>query len=774
MGIEFALFGLGSQKADALLAKGKDEGSALLKFEVGGRAYEVERWLVRQNGSLKQDARRSYLKADGAKEALSPTDLKQRILEVLKFNEPLNPNAESRIFRYAVFTPQEEMKRILAESWGRNKARKDRLETIRKAFRIEDYKQAADNAIEIGRKMKARLKMLEERFFELERLKDMLKVEKTEITRLRFHIANESRRMERVEAKMGGIESELEELNVKNNDRIRIEAERDASRERANRCRVDIEEYKDDEIKSRARCDAIRRKIVELEGGGRPTESTMEELDGAIARYRDLENLESAARANSESLASRVAELETKLGEYSDADADELKSRAEHMREQLDELTVKLDATQKEITKISTERGRLSEQEKDSRGRLDKISSLGAKCPTCSGNITDERRRKLETDAQSRLEDVLVAIENVKQRLDEEAANERTIKEKIGVESDRLEDITRIIPELEELLRSRLNLQAATLKVRNVMEKRMANSKLSSDSSVESLLGLKSRLADYLRDQKTLKEKMDDLRGEEKVAKVAKQRRRKAEEEAQRYDSEAVAVQEKLKSFGDLAGSISRCKARLDVLRKELNQGKVKIAELGANLKNGEEKRDAYEERIAKAERWKVEHERLSAYHEWLNSYFVPAVEQIEKQVMLSIQQQFNETYRRWYSILIEDATKETRIDEDFTPIVEQDGFEQDVAFLSGGEKTGVALAYRLALNSLMRAETDSMNSNLLILDEPTDGFSKSQLHKMKDVLDELQSEQIIIVSHEEELETFADTVLDVAKEGGRSRIVKK
>jgi len=70
-----------------------------------------------------------------------------------------------------------------------------------------------------------------------------------------------------------------------------------------------------------------------------------------------------------------------------------------------------------------------------------------------------------------------------------------------------------------------------------------------------------------------------------------------------------------------------------------------------------------------------------------------------------------------------------------------------------------------------MRKETESMKSNLLILDEPTDGFSKTQMSKVKDVLQELKSEQIILVSHEKELETYVDNIFQISKDAGVSRI---
>ena len=120
---------------------------------------------------------------------------------------------------------------------------------------------------------------------------------------------------------------------------------------------------------------------------------------------------------------------------------------------------------------------------------------------------------------------------------------------------------------------------------------------------------------------------------------------------------------------------------------------------------------------------------------------------------------------------LIDDASKDSQLDEDFTPIIEQDGELQDFDNLSGGEKTSVSLAYRLSLNTMMRRNTESLKSNLLILDEPTDGFSKSQLSKVRDVLKELGSEQIILVSHERELETYVDNIFQVSKSQGYSKI---
>ncbi|MGC8699194.1 MAG: hypothetical protein ACP5RE_03365, partial [Candidatus Acidifodinimicrobium sp.] len=58
-----------------------------------------------------------------------------------------------------------------------------------------------------------------------------------------------------------------------------------------------------------------------------------------------------------------------------------------------------------------------------------------------------------------------------------------------------------------------------------------------------------------------------------------------------------------------------------------------------------------------------------------------------------------------------------------------------------------------------------------LILDEPTDGFSKEQLQKFGDVLRGISSPQVILVSHEAELENVADRIVKIEKSEGVSQI---
>ena len=138
----------------------------------------------------------------------------------------------------------------------------------------------------------------------------------------------------------------------------------------------------------------------------------------------------------------------------------------------------------------------------------------------------------------------------------------------------------------------------------------------------------------------------------------------------------------------------------------------------------------------------------------------------IEQHVFASVHTDFTSHFQKWLSMLLDDQTLYVTLDTTLTPQIVQNGYDVTVSQLSGGEKTSVALAYRLALNRVMSDVFAAIKTkNLLILDEPTDGFSEEQLDRVRDVLTALPTGQLIIVSHEPKVETFVDHVLRVTKE---------
>jgi exonuclease SbcC len=109
----------------------------------------------------------------------------------------------------------------------------------------------------------------------------------------------------------------------------------------------------------------------------------------------------------------------------------------------------------------------------------------------------------------------------------------------------------------------------------------------------------------------------------------------------------------------------------------------------------------------------------------------------------------------------------------DYEPIAyTTSGEDVPVNHLSGGEKTSVALAYRLALSNLAAQMSNVTPAELLILDEPTTGFDAEDIKTLPEALNNITSiPQIIIVTHEPLLKEIADHNIEVRKERNESII---
>ncbi|HLC88662.1 MAG TPA: hypothetical protein VJG49_01365, partial [Candidatus Nanoarchaeia archaeon] len=222
----------------------------------------------------------------------------------------------------------------------------------------------------------------------------------------------------------------------------------------------------------------------------------------------------------------------------------------------------------------------------------------------------------------------------------------------------------------------------------------------------------------------------------------------------------------------DLTANISQQKEWLNKLNEEEKQLSLQQMKLATQLENLSRQEEELQQMLAVFKEQKDRQVRLKELHHWLDSHFLQLTYTIEKQVMLNIHGLFNQLFQEWFSILIDDENVYSRLDDSFTPIIEQNGYEISFSNLSGGERTSAALAYRLALNRVINEVISAIKTkDLLILDEPTDGFSSEQLDKVRDVLEKLNLKQTIIVSHENKIESFVENVIRIGKQGQISKI---
>ncbi|MFX1323631.1 MAG: hypothetical protein ACFE8N_01650 [Promethearchaeota archaeon] len=160
----------------------------------------------------------------------------------------------------------------------------------------------------------------------------------------------------------------------------------------------------------------------------------------------------------------------------------------------------------------------------------------------------------------------------------------------------------------------------------------------------------------------------------------------------------------------------------------------------------------------------------------WISEEFPVLIRDIEKKILSSSAHHFNSYFKEWFHELVEDKNIEVEIrTEDFQPIIHVNGFESPFRDLSGGEKSGLSLSYRLALNKIINERHQEVKTkDLLILDEPTDGFSQQQINRMQSIFEKLNTSQMIIISHERNLDSFVTDIYHFEKENHITKISKE
>ncbi len=248
----------------------------------------------------------------------------------------------------------------------------------------------------------------------------------------------------------------------------------------------------------------------------------------------------------------------------------------------------------------------------------------------------------------------------------------------------------------------------------------------------------------------------------------------KIKQEINDFNVNKDTLLENIKKYENVEEDYKRSRLELEELQEKLKDVEIKKISLDKEKENTEEILDKLQKEIEIKLSIKEDLNYLDQLHHWLEEFFVKLMSLIEKQILLRVHMDFDTLFQKWFNIIMDVEILNVKLDDEFTPVIIQNGHEIDYLSLSGGEKTSIALAYRLALNQVINnLITTIKTKDLLILDEPTDGFSSEQLDRIKLVLDELNSKQIIIVSHENKVESFVNEVIKLSKKEHVSQIIQ-
>ncbi|MBS3131071.1 AAA family ATPase [Candidatus Woesearchaeota archaeon] len=647
LAIEFALFGAKPNElpASSLLRHGKKEGYVELNFDVDGKEYLIKRTLKRGSSGIVQGS--GYIISEGIKKEGMPTELKAGIIELFGYPKDAASRSKDLIYRYTVYTPQEELKRILLE------AKDVRLDTIRKVFNIDKYKAIRENSAVFVRGIKEKKR-------EFEGFISDLSIKEKEKESLKADIAK--------------LEKEIQNLAP------RLE-------------------------KTRAAVKEAKTSVEKNEEGVEQLNRAKKEADVLEVQLKNSLNMRERNKREIERLQAEIKSLEKEM-QGKDAESPEM------IKEALQKTDAEIKAAEKSIREIFEKKSELNSEARKAKEVKEKILRL-SRCPMCEQDVSKEHKHAIDERESKKLREA--------------------------------EESIKAIIEKEKELDSRID---ELRKSRDALRKK--------ENSLEIFRMKAKSIEQYRKKAAELETEQDSIKKE-----IGKINMRKIEL------NQKLAENEKF---------IESYKKSKEAFQNALNEEKKAELESNSLLKE----REGYarmlsniEKEITRKKESKNALERLAGMQNWLEEFFVNLMGTMERHVMLQIYREFNELFREWFSTLVEDETLSVRLDDEFSPVIEQNGYETLFESLSGGERTAVALSYRLALNKVINDIVSGIKTkDLIILDEPTEGFSYEQLDRMRAVLGQLDMNQIIIVSHESKVESFVDNVIRVGKHEHESAII--
>jgi len=641
LAIEYALFGLQpGQRGSALLRNNAPSGEVALEMEVNGKEILIERKLKRSNKTISNEY--AALTMDGEKIESSVTELKTKILTFLGYPaEFIKKN--NLLYRYTVYTPQEEMKQIILED------PETRLNILRHIFGIDKYKRIRENLSLILVLLKEEVKLLQGKVSAIEQDKDFL-------------IQNNKR--------LGELKIEIENKQYALSEKVSF------------RKKIELESLQ------------LKEKIQDREVLENETEKTKILL---TTKNEDIS-----------SIISEINEIEKSLSEQKKV-FDELKYQ--EILKELELTNINLDIFSNKYLDILSNINSLKKEQASTAEKKERVFSIDI-CPTCLQDVPESHKHNILNETESLLS---------------------SLKNKLSsYEVER----TELLQQQEKLKKTKLDLETQKL------ELEIAKSNLEYiRKSKEKLVLLKKRKENLEKDVSLLLKHMEGLKLN--ILQMSK------------FDNLYSKKEQELKSAFS-----------------EEKLAEIGIAELKKESELTQRTINTLEKILSEKESAKQKLSELQDLSDWLSNSFAGLIEFIERNVLLKLRAEFSNLFNKWFNMLVTDESLQVRLDENFTPLILQNQTEMDYSFLSGGERTAVALAYRLALNQTINSVLSQIKTrDIIILDEPTDGLSELQVDKIKDILEELNAAQLIIVSHEQKIEGFVDHTIRVKKESGASEV---
>ena len=637
LAIEFSLFGLikGDVNGSTLLRHGSRTGSVELNFELNGVDIKILRKLKRgKDDSVTQDS--GQIITDNRAYDATPVELKSKILELFGYPEELLNKNAGLIYRYTVYTPQEDMKRILFES------KEDRLDTLRKIFNIDKYKRIRENSLTYAKELRNTKKIIEVKIQDLEQLKEsLIKVNELKekiIQELNSEQKNNIIVKEKHDKKISEIKSYEDKISKLNTLKKDFEI---ATINQKNK-QLELDKNNKESGMVEYRIKEYNNKLSELGTIDQDETSIKESLNGAEEKLNKIKNAK-------EIITKRLEDKERDLQNLSVDDVAILNYKNKSITKRLEEK----DSKEKALTELQNtfdttviELNIINVNKFNSQKIVNQLKDLNT-CPTCLQTVDFSHKVKILDKENS-------SIQSYERKFAELQVKKKEFEEQIKVLKSDIESLRRDEIELKEISIKLLNI-GKQQELRQALQNEIEELKLKKDKldqmDVNKLVDTISKSRKVLNNLEVRKHIVESLR-EKSIQKEELARNTiKVQEELKEFTQVQLRINDKILSYENIEKEYNDKKKELDTLVIELKNSDIKIIGFKKDIENNDKDIKRYMEDIEVKNKLKEKIRYINELNYWITEHFVNLTSTIEKIIMQKIHIEFNELFQKWFQM---------------------------------------------------------------------------------------------------------------------------
>ena len=556
----------------------------------------------------------------------------------------------------------------------------------------------------------------------------------------------------------------------------------------------------------------LSHEIVELDAKRKPFEGSRDMMN------QNQNNREQTLRKMNLShnkIVQVIQEYNKKIGtNYSVVEELEayIKGTKPELEDKIETITDRINSIGKEISNLEIQNNNLKKP-------IGELEDIKDQCPVCKSPIDSDKRIELISDYTSQIE----TNKNKKDQLKGELKDLKSEKQILDVKQNNIRsvNIELLMEQLKDLEEGRkelmalknnikdLEVQVATLNeidtMLNLKKKGLLEIKpryeryLVAEGSLNSLgnpLELQSELLTIDGDENVLKEQVTSLI-------------EATEGSVENLDSEIQYLEDLNQTYQQLLGAVDQkenLKNRSEQVNQNMEEEKVQLDKLvhevnevdyndeihrkiknDLTLKNNEFSElngkkqgligresgldsyiDGFELKLKSYKNFEMEVKNLKDFLKLLDHireiYGKDGVQKDLRNISRPIIEQHTRDFFEKFNFEYSDI----KLDEDYDVTVFGPSGESNLDMISGGEKIAVALALRLGITQTLSGG----NLELIMLDEPTihlDAYRRQELIELLKKMSIIP--QMIIVTHDPDIEEAADHIIRVKKEEGESII---